>query len=147
MTIQLKSTFFFCSFYITYIIFSVPGTLLAKAILPSTSIAIGCLIWSLGASGMAGAHSYASLIVCRLFVGLGESLFSQSVALHYSLWSVARVWYSSVVLCPYFFLSFLKVQEERNRQTARIFHWCWCHCRYIILLICLLSHWKTHQSH
>lgn len=128
----MHSNHFCCSFYITYIFFSIPGTLLAKAILPSTSIALGCLIWSLGASGMAGAHSYASIIVCRLFVGLGESLFSQSVALHYSLWSVARVWYSSVVVRQYF--SSLKVQEGRNCQTARILHWCRCHCRYIICI-------------
>ena len=77
-----------CRFYITYIVFSIPGTLLAKAILPSTAISLGCLIWSLGASGMAGAHSYGSIIACRLFIGLGESLFGQSVALYYSLWYV-----------------------------------------------------------
>jgi hypothetical protein len=74
------------SFYITYIIFSVPGTLLAKAILPSTTIAIGCFIWSLSASSMAGTRSYGGVIACRLFIGLGEALFGQSVGFHYSLW-------------------------------------------------------------
>lgn len=35
---------------------------------------------------MAGAHSFGAVVVCRLFIGLGEALFGQSVALHYSLW-------------------------------------------------------------
>src|ERR1700677_382438 len=74
------------SFYVTYIVFSIPGTLLTKAILPSMSIAIGCLIWSIGACGMVGAHSYSSIIVCCLFIGLGEVFFGQAVTFHYSLW-------------------------------------------------------------
>jgi branched-subunit amino acid ABC-type transport system permease component len=74
------------SFYITYMILSIPGTLLAKAILPSTAISLGCLIWSIAAAGLGGAQSFAGVIVCRLFIGVGESFFGQSVALHYSLW-------------------------------------------------------------
>jgi MFS family permease len=35
---------------------------------------------------MAGAQSFAGVVVCRLFIGIGESLFAQTVALHYSLW-------------------------------------------------------------
>jgi MFS family permease len=65
---------------------SIPGTLLAKHILPSTSIAIGALIWSAAATGMAGSQNFASVIVCRLFIGVGEALFGQAVALHYSFW-------------------------------------------------------------
>lgn len=74
------------AFYITYIVFSIPGTLLAKAILPSYSIAIGALLWSISAASMAGTKSFAGVIVCRLFIGLGEALFGQAVTLHYSLW-------------------------------------------------------------
>lgn len=43
-------------YLVTYIIFSVPGTLLAKAWLPSRSIALGALVWSIAASGMGGAR-------------------------------------------------------------------------------------------
>lgn len=68
-------------FYITYILFGVPGTLMAKQILPSTSIAVGCLIWSVAASAQAGARNPASLYVCRLFVGVGESMFGQAMGL------------------------------------------------------------------
>jgi hypothetical protein len=35
---------------------------------------------------MAASQSFASIIVCRLFIGLGESIFGQAVVLHYSLW-------------------------------------------------------------
>ena len=108
-----------CRFYVTYIIFSIPGTLLAKAILPSTAIALGCLIWSVGASGMAGAHSYASIIVCRLFIGIGESLFSQSVALHYSLWSVALSLNIRVESCV--LILFLKGIRRTKLQNGSLF--------------------------
>ena len=54
--------------------------------LPSYSIAIGALLWSISAASMAGAKSFAGVIVCRLFIGLGEALFGQAVTLHYSLW-------------------------------------------------------------
>ncbi|KAJ6529736.1 MFS general substrate transporter [Mycena capillaripes] len=73
-------------FFITYILLSVPGTLLAKAILPSTSIAIGALIWSIAATCQAAAFTPAALYVCRLFVGIGEALFGQAMALYFTYW-------------------------------------------------------------
>ncbi|EGG08871.1 uncharacterized protein MELLADRAFT_104763 [Melampsora larici-populina 98AG31] len=75
-----------CSFFFTYIIFSIPGTLLSKVILPSTSMSIGVLIWSLASSSMAACHTYWQLMICRAFIGVGEALFGQSVVLYYSLW-------------------------------------------------------------
>ncbi|ORY82359.1 major facilitator superfamily domain-containing protein [Leucosporidium creatinivorum] len=72
-------------FFITYITFSIPGTLLAKAILPSTSISLGALIWSIGASCQAATFNPAGLFVCRLFVGIGEALFGQAMALYFTL--------------------------------------------------------------
>ncbi|KAJ7342937.1 major facilitator superfamily domain-containing protein [Mycena albidolilacea] len=73
-------------FYITYILLSVPGTLLAKAILPSTAISIGALIWSIAATSQAATFSPAALYVSRLFVGVGESLFGQSMGLYLTYW-------------------------------------------------------------
>ncbi|KAJ7738997.1 major facilitator superfamily domain-containing protein [Mycena metata] len=73
-------------FFITYIVLSVPGTLLAKAILPSTSIAIGALIWSIAATCQAAAFTPGALFVCRLFVGVGEALFGQAMALYFTYW-------------------------------------------------------------
>ena len=106
------------SFYVTYIVFSIPGTLLAKAILPSTSIAIGCLIWSVGACGMAGSHSYGSIIVCRLFIGLGEALFGQAVALHYSLWLVALI---SMLGSKPFSCSWIEGTRRTRSQNGLLF--------------------------
>ncbi|KAJ9097419.1 hypothetical protein QFC19_006789 [Naganishia cerealis] len=55
-------------FYITYIVFSIPGTLLAKQINPSTAISIGALVWSIAATCQAatknptGCVSLSSLV-------------------------------------------------------------------------------------
>lgn len=73
-------------FFITYIVFSIPGTLMAKQINPSTSIACGALIWSVAATLQAAAFDRAGLFVCRLFVGVGEAFFGQAMAFHLSLW-------------------------------------------------------------
>lgn len=73
-------------FFITYILFSIPGTLLAKQINPSTSIAIGAAIWSVAATCQAATFNPASLYVCRLFVGVGEALFGQAMAFYLSIY-------------------------------------------------------------
>ncbi|KDE03411.1 hypothetical protein MVLG_06077 [Microbotryum lychnidis-dioicae p1A1 Lamole] len=73
-------------FFITYIVFSIPGTLLAKAINPSTSISIGALIWSIAATCQAAAKTPGGLYTARLFVGLGEAMFGQAMAFHLTLW-------------------------------------------------------------
>ncbi|CAD6582353.1 MAG: hypothetical protein TREMPRED_003261 [Tremellales sp. Tagirdzhanova-0007] len=78
-----------CAFYITYMLFSIPGTLLSKAVSPNYALGCGCLIWGIAAASMAGCHSYGAIIVCRLFIGLGESIFGQAVVLHYSLWTLS----------------------------------------------------------
>lgn len=73
-------------FFITYILLSIPGTLLAKQFNPSRTIAIGALIWSIGATCQAAAFNPAGLYVTRLFVGVGEAMFGQAMAFHLSLW-------------------------------------------------------------
>ncbi|KAG0145003.1 hypothetical protein CROQUDRAFT_659198, partial [Cronartium quercuum f. sp. fusiforme G11] len=75
-----------CSFFITYVILSIPGTLLAKAISPSKTIAIGAIIWASATSLIASCNSYSGLIFLRMMIGVGEALFGQSVALYYSVW-------------------------------------------------------------
>ncbi|WWC86436.1 uncharacterized protein L201_001313 [Kwoniella dendrophila CBS 6074] len=73
-------------FFVTYIVFSVPGTLLARQFLPSRSIACGALLWSVAASCQSAVQNPAGLYVCRLFVGIGEAMFGQAMALHLSYW-------------------------------------------------------------
>lgn len=65
-------------FFITYIVFSIPGTLMAKQINPSYSIAAGAMIWSVAATLQAASFNRAGLFVCRLFVGVGEAFFGMS---------------------------------------------------------------------
>ncbi|KAI5451618.1 hypothetical protein NCC49_001599 [Naganishia albida] len=73
-------------FYITYIVLSIPGTLLSKQLNPSTAISIGAMIWSIAATCQAATTNPAGLYVCRLFVGVGEALFGQSMSLYFSIW-------------------------------------------------------------
>lgn len=68
-------------FYITYIVLSIPGTLFAKAMNPSRTIAFGALTWSIAAACMAATKNPAGVYVCRLFIGVGEAFFGQAMAL------------------------------------------------------------------
>lgn len=76
---------------ITYIVFSIPGTLLAKMVDPSKSIACGALIWSIAATCQAATKVPAGLFICRLFTGIGESCFAQAIALYFTYWCVAAL--------------------------------------------------------
>jgi MFS family permease len=67
-------------------VFSIPGTLLSKQINPSTAISIGALVWSIAATCQAATTNPAGLYVCRLFVGLGEAMFGQSMSLYFAFW-------------------------------------------------------------
>jgi len=73
-------------FYVTYITFSIPGTLLAKKYRPDYIIAFGAFAWSCGAACMAASSSYAGIVVCRLLIGFGEAMFGQVTSFYYSLW-------------------------------------------------------------
>jgi hypothetical protein len=68
-------------------VLSIPGTLLAKLILPSTSIALGALIWSIAAAGMAGSRGYArSVSLCRLSSPFTEPCCIQRYRLSFVHW-------------------------------------------------------------
>lgn len=68
------------------LVFAIPGTLASKYVLPSTSLAIGCALWSIAATCMAATFNPAGVFVCRLVIGLGEAMFGQAVALLFSFW-------------------------------------------------------------
>ncbi|KAH9820744.1 major facilitator superfamily domain-containing protein [Melampsora americana] len=74
---DIKFSVVLCAFYITYIAFSIPGTLLSRAINPSTSMALGAMIWSVAASAMAGAQNYPKC---------DKALFGQTVSFYFTLW-------------------------------------------------------------
>lgn len=50
------------------------------------SIALGTLIWSVACSAQAGAHNFGGLVATRLFIGIGEAMFTCSVAMYYGMW-------------------------------------------------------------
>jgi MFS family permease len=73
-------------FYVAYIIFSVPGTLLTKYLLPNQALALGTFIWSIACSCTAAAQNPAGVYAARFFVGVGEAIFGQGVSLAVSYW-------------------------------------------------------------
>ncbi|GAA5924395.1 uncharacterized protein JCM15063_005628 [Sporobolomyces koalae] len=77
-------------FFVTYVVWSIPGTLLAKQFNPNRVIAIGALLWSVGATLQAAAFNPAGLYVCRLIVGIGEAMFGQSMAYHLAIFYTKR---------------------------------------------------------
>ncbi len=52
-----------------------------QAIMPSTSISIGAMIWAVAATCQAAVKNPAGVYICRLFVGVGEAMFGQAMAL------------------------------------------------------------------
>lgn len=73
-------------FYISYIAFNIPGNMMAKVLEPSTAIAIAAFIWGTASTLQAAAFNFPGLIVCRLFIGIGEAGFGPTVPLYYSIW-------------------------------------------------------------
>jgi len=73
-------------FYIAYIIFNVPGNIMAKVLSPSNAVTIAALIWGTASTLQAAAFNFPGIIVCRLFIGIGEAGFGPVVPLYYSIW-------------------------------------------------------------
>lgn len=73
-------------FYIAYIVFNVPGNIMAKLLKPSTSIAIAAFIWGTASTLQAATFNFPGIIVCRLFIGIGEAGFGPTVPFYYSIW-------------------------------------------------------------
>ncbi|CAF1445831.1 unnamed protein product [Adineta steineri] len=73
-------------FYIAYILFNVPGNIMAKMLQPSTALAIAALIWGIASTLQAATFNFAGIIVCRLFIGIGEAGFGPTVPFYYTIW-------------------------------------------------------------
>jgi MFS family permease len=73
-------------FYIAYIVFNVPGNIMPKLLQPSTALAIAALIWGIASTLQAAAFNFPGIIVCRLFIGIGEACFGPTVPFYYSIW-------------------------------------------------------------
>jgi MFS family permease len=73
-------------FYIAYIAFNVPGNIMSKVLQPSTALAIAALVWGTASTLQAAAFNFPGIIVCRLFIGIGEAGFGPTVPFYYSIW-------------------------------------------------------------
>ena len=74
------------SFYIAYIAFNVPGNVLVKVLKPPTALAIGAFIWGMASTLQAAVFNFPGIIVCRIFIGIGEACFGPAVPFYYSMW-------------------------------------------------------------
>ncbi|KAM0753497.1 MFS general substrate transporter [Meredithblackwellia eburnea MCA 4105] len=81
-----KYSIAFAAFYISYIIFNVPGNILTNVLSPNLAIGGGAMLWGIASSAQAGATSFAGIVVCRLFIGIGEAAFGTAVPLYFSRW-------------------------------------------------------------
>lgn len=83
---DIKYSIALACFYITYIVFNVPGNIMAKVLQPPTALAIAAFIWGTASTLQAAAFNFPGIIVCRLFIGIGEAGFGPTVPLYYSIW-------------------------------------------------------------
>ncbi|KAL1407960.1 hypothetical protein Q8F55_004757 [Vanrija albida] len=77
-------------FFITYTTWGIPGTMAAKWMLPSRSLATGCALWSIGATLMAACSSPGPIYFLRLMIGVGEAMFGQALPLLCTFWYTKR---------------------------------------------------------
>lgn len=49
------------------------------------------MIWSIAATCQAAATNPAGFCICRVLVGIGESIFGQAMALRLSLWYMKKI--------------------------------------------------------
>lgn len=62
-------------FFITYIIFQPPATVLTRKIGPRIFLAGLCIAWGAVMIGMGFTHNWAALAACRVILGLLEAGF------------------------------------------------------------------------
>ena len=68
------------------IIFQVPGCIGYRVFPPSKWIAFGVCFWCITSLLQDVATNYASLLVCRIFLGTFEGLFGTGIVYYLSLW-------------------------------------------------------------
>ncbi|TFK20906.1 MFS general substrate transporter [Coprinopsis marcescibilis] len=71
-------------FYISYILFQIPATIISKLFPPSVWMACAAIGWGSASTLMATASSFGALVVCRLLIGVFEAGFGPSLPLYLS---------------------------------------------------------------
>ncbi|KAL9087867.1 MAG: hypothetical protein Q9165_006429 [Trypethelium subeluteriae] len=73
-------------FYVGLILFQVPGCIGYRLVSPSKWIAFSVCFWCITSILQDVATNYASLLVCRVFLGAFEGLFGTGILYYLSLW-------------------------------------------------------------
>lgn len=73
-------------FYVGLVLFQVPGTVGYRIFPPSKWIAFGVCLWGIASVLQVTAFNLAGLVVCRVFIGVGEGLFGTGILYYLSLW-------------------------------------------------------------
>jgi MFS family permease len=72
-------------FYVTYVIFETPATALLKTLRPSRLIPTIVLVWGGISIGNGFAQNYATVLACRLLLGMCEAAFSPCLILYMTM--------------------------------------------------------------
>ncbi|WVW78056.1 hypothetical protein I302_100007 [Kwoniella bestiolae CBS 10118] len=69
-------------FYVTYVLFETPATVLLRTLRPSRLIPIVIVVWGATVLGNGFAKSYGTVIACRLLLGMCEAALSPCLFLY-----------------------------------------------------------------
>lgn len=72
-------------FFVTYVIFETPATALLKTLRPSRLIPTIVLVWGGISIGNGFAQNYATVLACRLLLGMCEAAFSPCLILYMTM--------------------------------------------------------------
>lgn len=72
-------------FFVTYVVFETPATVLLKTLRPSRLIPTIVVIWGAISIGNGFAQNYATVIACRLILGMCEAAFSPCLILYMTM--------------------------------------------------------------
>ncbi|KAI1399129.1 putative MFS transporter [Hypoxylon fuscum] len=72
--------------FVGYLLMQLPSNLLLTRLRPSTYLGVAMTIWGIISAAQAATHSFASLVVCRFFLGFAEAPFFPGAIFLMSSW-------------------------------------------------------------
>ncbi|KAI0090141.1 MFS general substrate transporter [Irpex rosettiformis] len=74
------------AFFIAYILFPIPATIISKLFPPRIWIGSAVMGWGLASTLLSTSFNPAGAIVCRVFLGIFEAGFAPGMPIYFSLW-------------------------------------------------------------
>ncbi|KAI0090138.1 MFS general substrate transporter [Irpex rosettiformis] len=74
------------AFYIAYIIFQVPATIVSKLCPPRIWLGCAAIGWATASTLLSTSFNIAGAMTCRVFLGIFEAGFAPGMPLYFSLW-------------------------------------------------------------